>query len=200
MFLLKYVGFSSFYTQCASTRAKQVAQGTFFWFFSCSKHQKGNPAKRKREICTFSARRSAIVVVMFSFQPLHSPPLASPAPPVCEPYTPLPAGGARRFEAHIQQTCRLEFASHQSGRTPSWPHAPHLGSKRPSRIPIQNTHPATNASSTQQSTATCERFTITSESIRDIVPEKALDIVVPQRRGRRRLTVGAWQCIGAGSV
>jgi hypothetical protein len=51
---------------------------------------------------------------------VHCPtsPLASPAPPVCEPYTPLPAGGARKFEAHTQLTCRLEFASHQSGRAP----------------------------------------------------------------------------------
>jgi hypothetical protein len=94
----------------------------------------------------------------------------------------------------------LEFTSNQSGRTPSWPHAPQLSSKRPSRIPIQNTHPATNAASTQQSTGTCERFTLTSEGIIDNAPEKALDIVVPQRRGRRRLTVGAWQCIDAGSV
>ena len=131
-------------------------------------------------------------------------PLAFPAPPDCEPYTPLPAGGARRLEAHIYQAGRLEFAFSsrlisQAGRHAA-AHAPHLGRKRPSRIPIQHTHPATEATSTQHSTLTCEHFILTLESIRDFAPDNALGVVTPQRRGRRRLTVGAWQYIGAESV
>jgi hypothetical protein len=197
---LKIVGFWSFYTQGASICPKQAAHGPSLWYSSCA-NRRGTaiPLKEIAKFACFQHVGECCGDVQFPTSPL-----AFPAPPDCEPYTPLPAGGARRLEAHIYQAGRLEFAFSsrlisQAGRHAA-AHAPHLGRKRPSRIPIQHTHPATEATSTQHSTSTCEHFTLTLESIRDFAPDNALGVVTPQRRGRRRLTVGAWQYIGAESV